>query len=41
MDKYSLFLIPCVIPGTQVATPFTSRKTKAKRNGDVYTGVTH
>ena len=39
MDRYSLSLVPCIVPGTQEVTPYTYKKTKVKKNGDVYEEV--
>lgn len=36
MDKYGLSLIPAIVPGTSVVTPYHSKKTKIAKDGTIY-----
>lgn len=36
MDKYGLSLIPSINPGTARVEPYTYKKTKSTKNGDIY-----
>lgn len=36
MDKYNLSLIPSIVPGTTVVSPYSYKKTKTTNKGDVY-----
>lgn len=36
MEKYNLSLIPGIVPGTTVVSPYTYKKTKVTNKGDIY-----
>ena len=36
MDKYSLSLIPSVVSGTSVVAPYSTKKTKSTKSGEIY-----